>query len=276
MKYLTFKAILNSIFLLLWAGVSAQAETLTIAIVPQYSPEKIYQDWRPLLDEISKNSGIKIVIQNHETIPDFEKALLKGEPDLAYMNPYHAVMAHKAASYMPIIRDKSQRLTGILVIPKDSPIQNIRELNGTTIAFPAPNAFAASLYMRTLLTEKLKLNYTPSYVQTHSNVYLQVIAGLVAAGGGIQSTLNNAPVEIRDKLRIIYTTPPVFPHPIAIHPRIKAKVRIKLQNAFLALAHQPHLAQQLENIQIPVPGKADYNEYSPLEKLGVERFIVLK
>ncbi len=52
------------------------------------------------------------------------------------MNPYHAVMAKKAAGYTPILRDGATRLTGILVVRKDSPITRVEQLDGATLEKP--------------------------------------------------------------------------------------------------------------------------------------------
>ena len=46
----------------------------------------------------------------------FEQALQAGELDVAYGNPYHAVMARRWQGYEPVLRDSSERLSGILVV----------------------------------------------------------------------------------------------------------------------------------------------------------------
>jgi phosphonate transport system substrate-binding protein len=268
--------VILAIIFLSFSQLSLAATNLTVAIVPQYSPEQIYRAWLPVLNEITKLTGINFTVKLYDSIPEFEAAFLKGEPDFIYLNPYHAVMAHKAAGYEPIIRDANQRLSGILVVRKDSPVTSINQLDGATLAFPAPNAFGASLYMRALLTENAKIHFTPNYVQTHSNVYRQVIAGRVSAGGGIQQTFDKEPIDVQEQLRIIYSTPEAYPHPLSLHPRIQEKIRDKLQQAFIKLGTQPVFESLLKDIQIPTPSKAEYNEYAPLEKLGMERFLIIK
>lgn len=269
--------------LLLWMGLGLgqglaanAAESLTFAVVPQFPPEQIYRTWKPVLDEIATLSGQPLELKTYPSIPDFEAAFIKGEPDIAFMNPYHMIMANKAAGYLPIIRDDAQRLTGILVVRKDSPVTSLKQLDGASLAFPAPNAFGASLYMRALLTEEARINFTPLYVKTHSNVFRHVLAGRALAGGAIQKTLDQETPEVQAQLRVLYVTPPVFPHPIATHPRLPAKVRDAIQKAFLALAARKEFEATLADIQLPKPVKADYGEYATLEKLGLQRYVVLK
>jgi phosphonate transport system substrate-binding protein len=263
--------------LLLAVALSAQASpTYTFAVVPQFPPEQIHRTWTPVLQEITRRTGIQLQLKSYATIPDFEADFLKGVPDFAYMNPYHVVMAASAAGYAPMFRDDKARLKGILVVRKDSPVTSLKQLDGAIIAFPAPNAFGASLYMRALLTEDAGIRFTPIYVKTHSNVYRQVIAGQAQAGGGVQRTLDGEPPSLRANLRVLYETPPAYPHPVAVHPRVPAKVRAALQESFVALGNDPAKQPLLDDIQLPRPVAANYSEYASLKKLGLERYVILK
>lgn len=263
--------------LLLGATLSASAATtLTFAVVPQARPEQVNDDWQPVLTELNRQTGVDFKLLTYRSIPDFEAAFLKGEPDFAYLNPYHAVMAKKAASYLPIIRDDSTPLNGILMVRKDSGIERVEQLDGATLAFPAPNAFGASLYMRALLLEKFKINIKPLYVSTHPNVYRNVLLGRAQAGGGVMRTLDKESPEIQAQLRVLYETPPTASHPIAAHPRVPAKVRDAVQRAFLKMGADATFAARLNIISVSVPVKADYSrDYAPLQALHLERLVEL-
>ena len=192
--------------LLIALSFGAKAESkkaYTIAIVPQMRVSEIYEKWTPFLKKLSQESGIEITIKPYTSIQQFEADLLKGVPDFAYMNPYEAVSAKDAQGYVPLVKD-STSLVGILVAHKGGSIRSVKDLNGKEIAFPAPNAFAASLYVRALLTEKEKIHFKPRYVKTHSNVYNTVVVDkAVAAGGGVVKTLMKEPEEIRSQLTTV-------------------------------------------------------------------------
>lgn len=256
-------------------ALSAYAQTTwTVGVVPQFPPEQIYRQWTPVFQALSKLTGQDFELRSFTSIPEFEAAFRKGELDLAYMNPYHAVMAREAAGYIPLVRDGDRRLNGILVVRVDSPVQEIRDLEGATVAFPAPNAFGASLYMRALLAEQEGITITPRYVGTHSNVYRHVITGRAQAGGGVRRTLEQETPQLQAQLRVLYKTPDVYPHPLAAHPRVPARIQGEIQAAFLTLAQHPETAALLPGIQMPRPVAASYPDYADLAKLGLERFVV--
>jgi phosphonate transport system substrate-binding protein len=55
------------------------------------------------------------------------------------------------------------------------------------LAFPSPNAFAASLITRATLSQR-GIDIKPLYVKTHSNVYRSVLQADVVAGGAVNNT----------------------------------------------------------------------------------------
>lgn len=267
-------------FLLLLAStvaVAAEKEGYILGVVPQFTASEVHRTWTPIVEKLSKVTGRHFQIKVYPSIPKFEVAFLNGEIDLAFLNPYHAVMAKRAQGYIPLLRDDASPLTGILVVQRDSPIKSIKELNGKTLAFPAPNSFGASLYMRALLAEQEKISITPQYLKTHSNVYRHVIMGEAAAGGGVNNTLKREPPEVQAQLRVLFETPGVPSHPLVAHPRVPQGVRQAVTNAMLELGNDPAGQKLLAEIQIPKPVKADYaRDYQPLEKLKLEKYVVLE
>ena len=262
--------------LLGFAAIASAAAPLSVGGVPQFPAEDIFRNWTPVLNKLTERTGIQFKLKVYASIPEFEADFLKGGPDIAYMNPYHVVMANKAAGYIPLVRDDKTRLSGILVVRKDSPITAVKELEGATIAFPAPNAFGASLYMRALLEQDVGIRVTATYVKTHSNVYRYVIARSALAGGGVQRTLAAENQGVQDSLRVIFKTPPAYSHPLSAHPRVPDETRAALQKAFIALASDPANQPLLDAILMPLPVAAQYGDYAPLAKLGLERYVVLE
>ncbi|MDH4321963.1 MAG: phosphate/phosphite/phosphonate ABC transporter substrate-binding protein, partial [Desulfobulbaceae bacterium] len=162
---------------------------------------------------------------------------------------------------------------GILVVKKESRWQGVHQLDGQVVAFPSPNALAASLYMRALLAEKEKIRIIPSYVKTHGNVYRHVLLGKAAAGGGVNKTLKKEPASLQGALRILYQTPGLAPHPLCVHPRIPEDVAARLVAAIMGFANDADGKAKLAAIAIPNPVRADYQrDYASLAELGLENY----
>ena len=182
MRFLRFAVLALGSMVLLFPPI-AQArdkKSYTLAIVPQMRATEIYAKWTPFVRRLSQELGIDIQLTTYPSIPQFESDLLKGEPDFVYMNPYHVVMKKKDEAYIPLVKDKTP-LVGILVAKKGGKVKSIKDLKGAEIAFPAPNAFAASLYMRALLTEQ-GFHLAEQGVLRHFPVGALVIGVAVMAG----------------------------------------------------------------------------------------------
>lgn len=268
----SFKIFVILSLLLFNLPTQAEEKIYTVAVVPQIASIQIYRDWTPLLTKLEQVTGYRFKLLAYNEFSRFELALNQGVPDLVYLNPYHMVIAKQKNQYRPLVRDSSP-LTGILVVRQDSPIKKLTDLDGKNIAFPSPNALGASLYMRALLAEKIKIKATPVYVGNHQNVYRHVLIGEVMAGGGVNSTLEKETEAVRSQLNILFTTPDISPHPLAAHPRVPVDVSKKIVAALLAMRNDPESSKLLAAVQIPQPIEADYKrDYAGLAQLKLERY----
>jgi phosphonate transport system substrate-binding protein len=250
------------------------ATPYTVAVVPQFPAVEIHRTWSPLLERLGAETGLAFTLQQFASIPEFERAFLAGKPDLVFLNPYHMVMAAGAQRYTPLVRDGAKLLSGILVVRSDSAVKSLADLQDQTVAFPAPNAFGASLYLRALLTEA-SVKFRPDYVKTHTNAYRHVLAGEVAAAGGVRATLDRESPDVQGRLRVLYETPAVPAHPLAAHPRVPSAAQLAVREAMIRIAASDEGKALLRGIQMPAPVISRYEaDYAPLKRLGLDRFVV--
>ncbi len=123
------------------AGVNA---AYTFSIVPQQSATKTALIWGPVLKYLEERTGEDFRLVTARDIPAFEQSLREGLADFSYMSPYHYTVFHETQGYRALVRARDQVIKGIVVVPKDSPLRDIHELAGRTLAFTR-NAFAATL-----------------------------------------------------------------------------------------------------------------------------------
>lgn len=262
--------------LLLQPGSAAGGQTFTLSVVPQFTPVDIGVRWTPLLQRLEAETGYGFQLRLVDKIPRFEEDFLRGTPDLVFLNPYHMLMAAESQGYLPLVRG-STPLVGILVVDRKGPIRNLADLNGKTLAFPAPNAFGASLYLRALLSEKEGLRFDKRYVGSHQNVYRHVLMGDASAGGGISATLKREPAVMQARMRVLYTTPGVAPHPLAAHPRMPQAARDKISAALLRLESDPAGRKLLADVELGQVTVADMErDYLPLQRLKLDQHVVEK
>lgn len=246
---------------------------LKVYIVPQLTASQTYTRWGSILDQIGKNTGQCFELIVPVSIPQFEIDLANGRPDFVFMNPYHMAMKWRNHQYIPLIAS-SEPIFGVITVRRDSKQSSLRDLSGSKIGFPAPNAFAASLLIRSMLTSN-GIAFEPDYLKTHSNVYRSVVRGDVVAGGGIHATLSAEPTELQDELHVLAETKRYTAHPFSASARVPEGIQKRVQAAFLDLAKTNEGAELLSRIQMKKPMKVTYKDnYQALEALKLERYVV--
>ena len=248
-------------------------ESYTFAVVPQFEQRKLFATWKPIIDELSRRTGITLNLVATQSVSEFERELSRGRYDFVYSNPYHILRELTRQGYVPLVCDQTP-LRGILVVRKDSPIKTPTELDGAKLAIPSFNALGASLLLRADLEQIYKAKPLPVDVKTHSSVYLQVANGLLPAGGGVEKTLSEQDRTVQAMLRVLYTTREMPSHPVAAHPRLPAGVRQALQRALLDLASSEDDKKLLLHVPMTNPVATSMQDYTPMKKWGLEAYWV--
>lgn len=250
-------------------GKSESPVNLTFGIVPQQSAKKLAKAWTPILQYLSRETGVNIAFRTAPNIPVFEQRLAAGEYDLAYMNPYHYTVFREQPGYIAIAKQKNKKIQGIVVVKADSKIQSLAELKGQTLAFPSPAAFAATILPQANM-RKDKIDFTAEYVSSHDSVYLSVAQGLFVAGGGVKRTFNSMAPEIRDQLRILWTTPAYTPHAIASHPRVSHEIRTKIIHAMITMDGNSEGASLLKTINFEALIAPEPVDWEDVKNLNIQ------
>jgi len=255
----------------LWAGAAIAAETYSFAVAPQFERRRLVEIWMPVVESVSARTGLDLRLTTAPSVADFERQLAAGAFDFVYANPYHILVERDRQGYIPLVRDQTP-LRGILLVSTDSPYQSPRDLDGKTLAVPSVNALGASILLRADLERLFGVRMTLRDVRTHTSVYLHVANGLVDAGGGVQKLLDQQDAAVRERVRVLYTTREMPPHPIAAHPRVPEAVREAVRRALLGMQTTTGGAEILARIPMRSVVSTSMDDYLPMASWGLERY----
>jgi phosphonate transport system substrate-binding protein len=247
----------------------AQLQVFSFGVVPQQSASKLARLWAPLLAYLGNKAGMELKFRTAPDIPEFERRVAEGEYDFAYMNPYHYTVFSQVPGYRAFAKAKGQLLKGILVVRADSEIHDPRELEGATLVFPAPAAFAASVLPRAYLAQE-GIAFTPKFVSSHDSVYLAVAKGLYPAGGGVVRTLDGLEPELKAQLRILWTTKGYTPHAFAAHPRLPPEAVQRLVRAMQGASEDEEGRELLAALSMQGFEQAEDSDWDDVRSLGID------
>lgn len=256
--------------ILLVFTLSLFANNLVLGVVPQQSPLVLSKKWLEVANYLKQHTGLNVIFSTEKSIPEFEKTLYEGFYDIAYMNPYHFIVANKKQNYNAFLRaDKD--IIGILVSKrKDINFEDKNFLKDKRFLFPAPNAFAATLLTKFELKKIYNFDIDKEakvlYVNSHDSVYKGISRDIGYLGGGIVRTFNNfSDIKDKNSLNIVYKTKSYPSHPFAYHPRVSKDVIEKLEIAILNMPKNLKKLLSIENFK-----KIDSSEYDVIKDINIK------
>lgn len=251
-------------------AMAADATSYTFAVIPGAPPAVMSKRWTPVIERLSKDTGITFRLKLFDQMAEFEREIWSGTPDFIFASPIQTVVARQGARYIPLVRDS--KLADIkLYVRKDSPIRSIDDLDKKEISFVG-NKNICSVYMQHELKSYGKnLTFNQNYAGSTKNVILNVLMGKVAAGAVFGNELAREPAESQAQLREVATTPKFAPHPLSAHPRVPVQVREAVKKAMLKLAATADGEEMLRPMMLDDLVEADYDrDYRALEKIDIK------
>lgn len=244
----------------------------TFGIGPQQAATELAKRWMPIMHYLSEKSGVPLQFRTAKDIPTFQQQMKEGVFDFTFSSPYHYILFHKSTGYEAFAREKDGRLVGVLVVKRDGPIHDVGQLAGVTAAFPAANALAATWLPLLHLKEK-NIIVTPQYVVSMDSVYRSVAKGLFPVGGGEMRTLGTIDPEVKQQLRVLWSSEALPPFVFAAHPRVPKAGVAKVQKAMDEMDRDPQgqvLLKAINFIGIESTTDQDYNAMRAMNIKPVE------
>jgi phosphonate transport system substrate-binding protein len=256
-------------------GGSASAdEPLRVGLIPNENPEEVEAQYQPLEDYLKKELGGEVELSVPTTYNAVVEAMVSGELDLAYFGGLTYVQARQRADVHPLFTEVNPR-TGttkyrsVIIVPADSEIEKVEDLEGETFAFGSVSSTSGSLYPSIML-DQAGIDYRTElgeviYTGGHDTTAQAVANGRVAAGGledRILYDLQEEGVIKKDAVRVVDKSAPIEGYPWVVRDALPDKTEEELTDAYLSIK-DPELLDLLraEDYQ-----KVQASDYDYVEK----------
>ena len=205
--------------------------------VPQQSIPLVAGYWNPILAWVSARSGVRLQLKISRTSAETTKYVLDQEVEFVFTNHLFSP-EREALGWKVFGRRLTPAVHGQIVVPGDSPVTELAQLDGREIAFPGPEAFVSyKVPMAHLMARKITIK--PVFAGNLDAAYAQMYSGKTpAAGVNSQMVEAHARRENR-KYRVLWSSEPF--HDLALMAAAKLperEVRAVAQ-AFAAMHQDP-------------------------------------
>ena len=181
MNWKTLKRAAIALVLSVSAASTAYAaeEVYSFNVLNQRSVALTSQYWNPILMYVSKKSGVPLELKLAKTTKEANALAEQGQYHFLYTNHFFTPERDRLG-FRVIARPAGPGIRGQIVVPHDSPIKSISELNGKEVAFASPDAFASYwVPMDALL--KNRVNVKVNFTNNQEAGLAQLKVGTVAA-----------------------------------------------------------------------------------------------
>jgi phosphonate transport system substrate-binding protein len=163
------------------APLASAQQAYSFNVLIQRSIALTAQYWNPILTHVSKKSGVPLELKLAKTAQEGNAIAERGGYDFLYTNHFFTPERDRLG-YKVIARPAGPGIKSQIVVPEDSSIQTLQDLNGKDVAFVTPDGFTGYwLPMDALLRAKVKINVVFTGNQEASSAQLRV--NKVAAAG---------------------------------------------------------------------------------------------
>ena len=241
---------------------------ISFGIPPQQSATELAKRWTPIMQYLSEKTGLQVQMETAKDITAFQRNVLDGAFDVAFINPNAYVAASKTAGYRVFAKEKDGKASSLIIVRKDGPIKSVEQLQGQAMAFPSTTAVMATIMPLKHLGDK-KIEVKISYVVSIDSVYRSVAKGLFPAGGGEGRTFGALDPGVKSQLQVLWEFDGFPPFPFFSHPRVATANVIKLQKVMVEMGNDAEGQQLLKAVNIKMLEKAEDGEYDVVRKMNL-------
>lgn len=235
---------LFTLLLLLCLQAPAKAEgPLVVGVLNQQSPARTAQRWNPIFTYLNQATGLSFRLKMGATVAETNAMMGRGEFDLVFSN--HNFRPEYDGPYKVIARWGGKPIFGVIAVPADSPVQNIRQLNGKKIAFPSREAFVAYAVPQ-LALQKHHIEVHPVLAGNQEGVLAQLKAGQVDAAAVNSRFLTQYAAQQGLRYREVFISEPYADLPLSAHQRLPKEQVEQIRKALLGMKSDPRAAPALE------------------------------
>lgn len=215
-------------------GVQADEKNYSFGVLNQRSITLTAQYWNPILKHLSDKSGVRLQLKMGKTAPETSSMIGRSEFDFVYSNTIFTP-ANDPAGYRVIARPIEAAIQGQVVTLLDSPVYNLKDLDGKEVGFPSLAGFVGyAVPMNALLHAGISVK--PVFAGNQEGIMGQLKAGRVIASGVNSEVMRDFARRESVKYRVLWSSEEYLNLPISAHPSVPKEKVEAVRAALLNMA----------------------------------------
>lgn len=236
---------------LLWAGLTGLStataadnqKPLSLGFMPYLNAELLVEKYTPLASYLSGKLGREVKIQVAKNYADHIRATGEDELDISFLGGSPYVVISDQYGVKPLLAryefNGKPTFRAVIFVFKDSPLKELSELAGKTMAFgSAKSTLSTQVPLYMLMQAGAGLDKLASYkhLRNHSNVVLGVEVGDFDAGAVAEEVFNE---HANNPIRVLAYSPELSTHVFVARSNMDADLKHQIAKALQGLKTEP-------------------------------------
>lgn len=246
------------------------------AVHPLHNPKRLFEVYQPLVDLINETAApaFRFKLETLRNYAAFERKLAARKFHFAVPNPYQTLECEAQGYRIVGKMGNDLRFRGIIIVRRDTTMEDVADLKGVPISFPAPTALAATMMPRMYLYQHglSAADINARYVGSQESAIMNVLLGKTVAAGTWpppwEALLRRRP-ELADQLMVKWETAPLINNGLVVRNDVpEAHVRV-LEAVVFSLHNHARGRSILEAMEIGQFDTADTRTFEPVRSFMV-------
>lgn len=168
---------------------AADKPIIRFGVIPRYNPLVMYKRYQPIMDYLTAETPYRFELKISKDYPEAVRFLRQGVTQVSSLGDVTFAEASIQYNAIPILKplnkDGVAFYRSAIIVRSDSPLNNVKEMHGKTMAFGSVHSTSGNLIPRYLLWEnKVRLRDLKSFtnLKHHDAVAKAVLKGQYDAG----------------------------------------------------------------------------------------------
>jgi phosphonate transport system substrate-binding protein len=215
------------------------AAPLTFGVLNQQSPLLTAERWNPIFNYLQQVTGMAFVLRMGQNVQATDATLV-------FTN--HNFHPKYDGLYRVIASWGDRPVFGVIAVAENSPLRQLKDLAGKTVAYPSRDAFVAYAVPKAAL-KKAGVQEQEVLAGNQDSALGQLSSGLVDAAAVNSRFLSQYAARKGFRYRELLTSEPYPDLAVLVHPRVPPEQVKKIQAALIGMKNDPRAAAILEQNQ---------------------------
>ena len=263
------------LWLLLAAGVgqaAAQQAVYRFSPVNQHSISLTAAYWNPIIAYVSEKSAVNLSLKIGRTSADTTSFVLANEVEFVFSNHLFSPQREQLG-WKVFGRRDTPALQGQIVVPSDSPVTSLAQLNGQEVAFAGPEAIIIyKVPYASLMSQNITVR--PVFAGNQDAAFVQLFSGKVAAAGGNSQLVDAYSRREGKKFRVLWSSEPFQELALMVSGKVPEQDVRAVASAFIGMAKDPRGREILRQVskEVGLPADAYFIAASGADYAAYRRF----